>query len=82
METPFTVRRDSGLRNQHDHTGLSHGAADVAVAFLEAFRLTGEEMFATGARNAMRYEDCWLDVGKATGRTSGRTRPTAAPAPS
>ncbi|MFI7152209.1 lanthionine synthetase LanC family protein [Nonomuraea sp. NPDC050022] len=56
--------RSPGLRNQHDLTGLSHGAAGVAVAFLEVFRLTGEEMFATGARNAMRYEDRWLDVGE------------------
>ncbi|MEU7837885.1 lanthionine synthetase LanC family protein [Nonomuraea sp. NPDC049129] len=56
--------RSPGLRNQHDLTGLSHGAAGVAVAFLEAYRLTGEEMFATGARNAMRYEDRWLDVGE------------------
>ncbi|MEV6159967.1 lanthionine synthetase LanC family protein [Nonomuraea sp. NPDC052129] len=56
--------RSPGLRNQHDLTGLSHGAAGVAVAFLEAFRLTGEEVFATGARNAMRYEDRWLDVGE------------------
>ncbi|MEU7745068.1 lanthionine synthetase LanC family protein [Nonomuraea sp. NPDC049158] len=56
--------RSPGLRNQRDLTGLSHGAAGVAVAFLEAFRLTGEEMFATGARNAMRYEDRWLDLGE------------------
>lgn len=51
-----------GLRNQHDLTGLSHGAAGAAVAFIEAYRLTGEEEFATGARRAMWYEDGWLDT--------------------
>ena len=56
--------RSPGLRNQRDLTGLSHGAAGVAVAFVEAFRLTGEELFAAGARDAMRYEDRWLDVGE------------------
>jgi lantibiotic modifying enzyme len=54
--------RSPGLRNQRDLTGFSHGAAGVAVAFIEAFRLTGEEAFVTGARNAMRYEDRWLDA--------------------
>jgi lantibiotic modifying enzyme len=54
--------RSPGLRNQRDLTGFSHGAAGVAVALIEAFRLTGEEAFATGARNAMRYEDRWLDA--------------------
>jgi lantibiotic biosynthesis protein len=54
--------RSPGLRNQRDLTGLSHGAAGVAVAFVEAYRLTGDELFATGARNAMRYEDRWLDA--------------------
>jgi lantibiotic modifying enzyme len=56
--------RSPGLRNQRDLTGFSHGAAGVAVALIEAFRLTGEEAFATGARNAMRYEDRWLDAGQ------------------
>jgi lantibiotic modifying enzyme len=54
--------RSPGLRNQHDLTGLSHGAAGVAVAFVEAFRLTGDAPFAAGARNAMRYENRWLDA--------------------
>jgi lantibiotic modifying enzyme len=54
--------RSPGLRNQRDLTGFSHGAAGVAVALIEAFRLTGEEAFVTGARNAMRYEDRWLDA--------------------
>jgi lantibiotic biosynthesis protein len=56
--------RSPGLRNQRDLTGFSHGAAGVAVALIEAFRLTGEGAFATGARNAMRYEDRWLDAGQ------------------
>ena len=54
--------RSPGMRNQRDLTGLSHGAAGVAVALLEAFRLTGEDRFAAGARNAMRYENRWLDA--------------------
>jgi lantibiotic modifying enzyme len=56
--------RSPGLRNQHDLTGLSHGVAGVAVALLEAFRVTGEDRFASGARNAMRYENRWLDAGE------------------
>jgi lantibiotic modifying enzyme len=56
--------RAPGLRHQRDLTGFSHGAAGVAVALIEAFRLTGEHVFATGARNAMRYEDRWLDAGQ------------------
>ncbi|MBB5085074.1 lanthionine synthetase LanC family protein [Nonomuraea endophytica] len=47
---------------QRDLTGLSHGAAGVAIALIEAYRLTGEELFATAARNAMRYENRWLSV--------------------
>jgi lantibiotic modifying enzyme len=54
--------RSPSMRNQRNLTGLSHGAAGVAVAFLEAYRLTGDELFATGARNAMCYEDQWLDL--------------------
>jgi lantibiotic modifying enzyme len=54
--------RSPGLRNQHDLTGLSHGAAGVAVALIDAFRICGDDSFATGARNAMRYENCWLDT--------------------
>jgi len=54
--------RTPGVRNQHDLTGLSHGAAGAAVALVEAYRLTGEARFATGARQAMCYEDHWLDI--------------------
>src|SRR5262249_1797159 len=53
--------RSPGLRNQHDLTGFSHGAAGVAVALIEAFGLTGDERFAAGACNAMLYENGWLD---------------------
>jgi lantibiotic modifying enzyme len=54
--------RSFRISAQRDLTGLSHGAAGVAVAFIEAFGLTGEELFATAARNAMRYENRWLSV--------------------
>ncbi|GAA2863650.1 lanthionine synthetase LanC family protein [Nonomuraea rubra] len=53
--------RSPGVRNQRDLTGISHGAAGVAVALVEAFLLTGQERFAAGARNAMRYENRWLN---------------------
>jgi lantibiotic modifying enzyme len=56
--------RSPGLRNQHDLTGLSHGAAGVAVAFVEAYGLSGDERFAAGAGNAMLYENGWLDPEK------------------
>jgi lantibiotic modifying enzyme len=54
--------RSPNFRHQRDLTGLSHGAAGVAVALVQAVRLTGEEAFAAGARNAMRYENRWLSV--------------------
>jgi lantibiotic biosynthesis protein len=56
--------RSPGLRNSRDLTGLSHGAAGVAVALVEAFGLTGDERFAAGAGHAMRYENGWLDSEK------------------
>jgi len=49
------------LRNQHDLTGLSHGAAGVALALLEAFDLTADAALAEAARQAMRYENHWFD---------------------
>jgi lantibiotic modifying enzyme len=54
--------RSLRMTAHRDLTGLSHGAAGVAVALIEAFRLTGEEVFATAARNAMRYENRWLSA--------------------
>jgi lantibiotic modifying enzyme len=53
--------RSPRLRNQRNLAGLSHGAAGVAVALLEAYRFTGDERYATGARLAMRYENRWFD---------------------
>jgi lantibiotic biosynthesis protein len=50
------------VSSSRDLTGLSHGAAGVALAFVEAYRLSGEESFATAARNAMRYENRWLSA--------------------
>ena len=62
------VRHDFGwswttpqLRNRHDLTGLSHGAAGVATSLIEAHRATGDRAFATGAIEAMRYENHWFD---------------------
>jgi lantibiotic biosynthesis protein len=54
--------RSFRMSAQRDLTGLSHGAAGVAVACVEAFRLTGDEQFAMAARNAMRYENRWLSA--------------------
>ncbi len=47
---------------QRDLTGLSHGAAGVAVALIEAYELTGEQDYATAAREALRYENRWFSA--------------------
>lgn len=51
-----------GLRTLHDLTGLSHGAAGVAVALIEAHRVSSTPAHAEAARQAMTYENHWFDI--------------------
>ncbi|HEX9938756.1 MAG TPA: lanthionine synthetase LanC family protein, partial [Longimicrobium sp.] len=41
--------------------GLAHGAGGIGMALLELYRATGEERFAHGAMQALRYEDGFFD---------------------
>jgi lantibiotic modifying enzyme len=43
-------------------TGVSHGAAGVAVSLLELFALTGSEPFFAAGIGAFDYEDYWFSV--------------------
>jgi lantibiotic modifying enzyme len=50
----------SGIPAAHDLTGLSHGAAGIALALLEIHHATGEARFRDAAFEAFRYERSWL----------------------
>jgi Fe-S-cluster containining protein len=41
--------------------GLAHGAGGIGMALLELYRATGEERFAHGAMQALRYEDSFFE---------------------
>jgi type 2 lantibiotic biosynthesis protein LanM len=43
-------------------TGLSHGAAGIALALLRLYGVSGEERFLDGAREAIAFEDSLLDL--------------------
>ena len=49
-----------GLRNRHNLTGFSHGAAGVGSAFLELFHATGEARYRHAASLAYGYERHWF----------------------
>jgi lantibiotic biosynthesis protein len=53
--------KSSGLRNQHNLTGFSHGTAGAAYALLELFSATGEARYLETARLAFQYERHWFD---------------------
>ena len=62
------IRRDSGLawqapgiKGEQPLTGLSHGAAGAALAFLELFARTKESRFRRAAELAFAYEHRWFD---------------------
>ena len=49
-----------GLRNRHNLTGFSHGAAGAGSAFLELFQATGEAKYRDAASLAYGYERHWF----------------------
>jgi lantibiotic modifying enzyme len=49
-----------GLRNRHNLTGFSHGAAGAGSAFLELFQATGEAKYRDAASLAYDYERHWF----------------------
>ena len=49
-----------GLRNRHNLTGFSHGAAGAGYAFLELFQATGEAKYRHAASLAYGYERHWF----------------------
>jgi lantibiotic modifying enzyme len=50
-----------GIRNQHNLTGFSHGAAGVAYALLELFQATGDSRYRDAALLAFQYERHWFE---------------------
>jgi lantibiotic biosynthesis protein len=50
-----------GLRNQHNLTGFSHGAAGAGYALLELFHATGDSKYRDAASLALQYERHWFD---------------------
>ncbi len=44
----------------HDLTGYSHGAAGAALALLEVYTATSDEVFQRAADEAIRYERAWF----------------------
>jgi lantibiotic biosynthesis protein len=50
-----------GLRNQHNLTGFSHGAAGAAYALLELFQATGDSRYRDAALLAFKYERHWFE---------------------
>ncbi len=72
-----------GLRNRHNLTGFSHGAAGVGSALLELFHASGETRFRHAASLAFGYErhwfvpDCgnWPDFREDPARPFGRRAP-------
>jgi lantibiotic modifying enzyme len=51
------------MPTQHNLTGLSHGAAGIALALIELHRATGEGRFARAAERAFDYEQGRFDAG-------------------
>jgi lantibiotic modifying enzyme len=51
------------MPTQHNLTGLSHGAAGIALALIELHRATGDARFARGAERAFDYEQSRFDSG-------------------
>jgi type 2 lantibiotic biosynthesis protein LanM len=53
--------KSDGLRNWHNLTGFSHGAAGAAYSLLELFNATGIARFRNAALRAFEYERRWFD---------------------
>ncbi len=51
----------SAMKGERNLLGLSHGAAGVACALLEAFAATGETAYRAAALDAFAYERAWFD---------------------
>lgn len=49
------------IPRRHNLTGLSHGAAGIAMALVELGRRSGDTRFGTAARQAIAYETAWFD---------------------
>jgi hypothetical protein len=50
------------FRTPHNLAGLSHGTAGAGAAFVELFRITDDERYRRGAREAFNYERHWFDA--------------------
>jgi type 2 lantibiotic biosynthesis protein LanM len=50
-----------GLRNKHNLTGFSHGAAGAGYALFELFHATGDLKYRDAASLALQYERHWFD---------------------
>jgi lantibiotic biosynthesis protein len=53
--------KSDGLRNWHNLTGFSHGAAGAAYSLLELFNATDNVRFRDAALRAIEYERHWFD---------------------
>lgn len=51
----------SDIPRRHNLTGLSHGAAGIAMALVELGRRSGDDRFARAARDAVEYETNWFE---------------------
>lgn len=57
----MALKEDTGwswptVGSKKNLTGFSHGAAGIACALLDAYRVCGDALFLDGAREAIRYE--------------------------